>query len=132
MFDNHVQRRISVLVYEDLEAAVAFLDRVFALGPGTVSRDQDGVPIQAEVQAGDGVVWLHPQSTEFGLSSPRRTGAATGMTVVMVDDVDRHHEQVVAAGGDVVYAPVDQPYGYREYTARDPEGHLWSFMRPTG
>jgi uncharacterized glyoxalase superfamily protein PhnB len=31
-----------------------------------------------------------------------------------------------------VYGPVDQPYGYREYAARDPEGHLWSFMEATG
>jgi hypothetical protein len=28
-----------------------------------------------------------------------------------------------------VYGPVDQPYGYREYGARDREGHLWSFMK---
>lgn len=28
------------------------------------------------------------------------------------------------------YEPVDQPYGYREYSARDSEGGLWSFMKP--
>lgn len=27
---------------------------------------------------------------------------------------------------------VDQPYGYREYSAMDPEGHLWSFMKALG
>ena len=30
----------------------------------------------------------------------------------------------------IMYEPVDQPYGYREYSAVDPEGHLWSFMKP--
>ena len=28
------------------------------------------------------------------------------------------------------YEPVDQPYGYREYSALDHEGGLWSFMKP--
>ena len=30
----------------------------------------------------------------------------------------------------VMYGPADQPYGYREYSARDSEGGLWSFMKP--
>ena len=30
----------------------------------------------------------------------------------------------------IVYEPVDEPYGYREYSARDPDGHPWSFMKP--
>jgi uncharacterized glyoxalase superfamily protein PhnB len=51
---------------------------------------------------------------------------------VMVDDVDRHHERAVAAGATVVAAPRDMPYGVREYSARDLEGGLWSFMAPLG
>ena len=39
------------------------------------------------------------------------------------------HRYAAARGADVVYEPVDQPYGYREYSARDPEGGLWSFMK---
>ena len=48
---------------------------------------------------------------------------------VMVDDVDDHHRSVAAKGGDIVYPPTDQPYGYREYGVRDCEGTLWSFMK---
>ncbi len=33
-------------------------------------------------------------------------------------------------GATIRYGPVDQPYGYREYSAVDLEGHLWSFMKP--
>ena len=51
---------------------------------------------------------------------------------VLVDDVDAHHAHAVAEGADIRYEPVDQPYGYREYGAHDPEGHLWSFMKPLG
>jgi len=45
-------------------------------------------------------------------------------------DVDAHHAHAAANGADIVYEPVDQPYGYREYSARDNEGGLWSFMKP--
>ena len=51
------------------------------------------------------------------------------MVSVLVDDVDAHHERSVSHGAEIVYAPVDQPYGYREYSARDRDGHLWSFMK---
>ena len=29
-----------------------------------------------------------------------------------------------------IIQPVDQPYGQREYGARDPEGHRWWFAAP--
>jgi MerR family transcriptional regulator, thiopeptide resistance regulator len=48
---------------------------------------------------------------------------------VLVDDVDDHHRHAVGEGATIRYPPVDQPYGFREYSALDPEGHLWSFMR---
>ena len=33
-------------------------------------------------------------------------------------------------GALIEYGPVDQSYGYREYSARDSEGGLWTFMTP--
>ena len=128
--DTTVQRRISILVYADLEAAFEYLVRVFGLGPGELTRDADGRVVHGELQAGDGVVWLHPESPAFGLSSPRSLGAATGSVAVMVDDVDAHFRHAQEEGAEIVYEPVDQPYGYREYDAVDVEGHLWSFMKP--
>src|SRR5262245_54142737 len=32
-----------------------------------------------------------------------------------------------AAGAEILYGPRDTDYGSREYAARDPEGHIWSF-----
>ena len=127
---DFVHRRISLMVYADVAAAHAFLVEVFALGAGPVTRDSDGRAVHAEIVAGDGVIWLHPESEEHGLASPQRVGAVTGSMAVMVDDVDAHHAHAAARGAVVDYEPVDQPYGYREYSARDPEGGLWSFMKP--
>jgi uncharacterized glyoxalase superfamily protein PhnB len=50
--------------------------------------------------------------------------------VIMVDDVDAHFRHARDEGATIRYEPVDQPYGYREYSALDNEGGLWSFMRP--
>ncbi|MEO1062663.1 MAG: MerR family transcriptional regulator [Actinomycetota bacterium] len=128
--DRSIESRIQILVYEDLEAAADHLVDVFGLGPAELTRDGDGRPVHAALDAGDGVIWLHPESPEFGLASPKSLGAATATVAVMVDDVDAHHAHAAGKGADIVYAPMDQPYGYREYGVRDPEGGLWSFMRP--
>lgn len=130
MPDGTIERHISILVYADLEAAFNHLVDVFGLGPGEVTFDGDGHAVHGDLEAGNAVVWLHPESADFGLASPRTVGTSTAMMAVMVDDVDAHHQRTVERGGTVVYPPVDQPYGYREYSARDPEGGLWSFMRP--
>lgn len=131
MVGSPLQERISFLVYTDIAAAFEYLERVFLLGPGQLTRDEDGDVVHAEIRAGDGVVWLHPESPQFGLASPRSAGVATAGTAVMVDDVDAHYEHAAAEGATIVYEPLDQPYGYREYSARDLEGGLWSFMKPS-
>jgi MerR family transcriptional regulator, thiopeptide resistance regulator len=128
MLQPALDRRISILVYADLEAAYHYLVRVFALGTGELTRADDGTVVHGVVQAGDGEVWLHAESERFGLASPQRLGAATATMAVLVDDVDEHHRHAVAEGAEVTYPPTDQPYGFREYGAVDLEGHLWSFM----
>jgi DNA-binding transcriptional MerR regulator len=128
--ESLVQRRIASLVYSDLDVAFEFLVRVFGLGPGRLFRDEHGDAVHGEIQAGDGVVWLHPERPGLGLASPRTLGAVTATTVVMVDDVDEHYRHAVEHGAEIVHEPVDQPYGYREYSARDCEGGFWSFMKP--
>lgn len=130
MLDTAVQRRIAILVYQDLEAAYEYLTSVFGLGPGSLDRDKDGKVVHGEIQAGDGVLWLHREAPEWGLASPRTLGGQTGMVAVMVDDVDAHFRRAREQGAKIRYEPVDQPYGYREYGALDLEGGLWSFMKP--
>lgn len=127
---TNVEGRIAILVYADLRARFDELIEVFGLGPGELTRDGDGTIVHGELHAGDGTIWLHPESAEFGLASPRTVGAATATTAVMVDDVDAHFRRARDKGAVIRYEPVDQPYGYREYSALDGEGGLWSFMKP--
>jgi MerR family transcriptional regulator, thiopeptide resistance regulator len=125
-------RRITLLVYRDLAAAHAWLVDVLGFAAGAVHRDEEdgGRVVHAEVHVGDGVVWLHREAPEHGMLSPLATDGVTASLAVQVDDVDAHHRRTSAAGAEITYEPVDQPYGFREYSLHDPEGHLWSFQQP--
>jgi uncharacterized glyoxalase superfamily protein PhnB len=130
MSDARIDQQIPILVYEDIESAFHYLTSVFRLGPGDLAHAPDGSVVHGELDVGDGHLWLHPESEDFGLRSPRNMGGgASGMVAVMVDDVDAHHRHAVQQGATIKYEPTDQDYGYREYSAVDLEGHLWSFMR---
>jgi DNA-binding transcriptional MerR regulator/uncharacterized glyoxalase superfamily protein PhnB len=130
MLDGAIRSTASLLVYDDLSAAHDYLVRVYGLSAGPIQRDPGGRPVHGEVWAGDHVIWLHPAGD--GYRSPRALGGVTAMTVIMVDDADAHHARSVNSGADIIKLPVDQPYGVREYGARDPEGHLWYFHSPLG
>lgn len=122
-------RRLTLLVYRDLPAAQRHLVDVFGLRTGALTYDESGTAVHGEVYAGDGVVQLHQESAEFRLASPATLGGASHCMAVHVDDVDAHHARVRDAGGAIVYAPTDMPYGVREYAVRDSEDGLWSFMQ---
>lgn len=125
-----VRQRITLLVYDDIEASHDFLVRVFGFGPGALDRDDSGHVVHGEVHIGDGVVWLHRATDQHHLASPASLGASTHCMAVMVDDVDAHHAATHTAGADVLYPPRDMPYGVREYDVLDCEGGMWSFMTP--
>lgn len=48
-------------------------------------------------------------------------------TYVFVSEIDAHYARARAAGAEIIRELQDTQYGSREYTARDPEGNLWSF-----
>ena len=128
---SSLARLIPVLTYQDIPAAHDFLVRAFGFEAGGVSRNADGQPIHGEVRSGDAAIWLHRVTPEHRLESPRASDVANGGLFVYVDDVDAHYEHARAAGALIESQPSDQPYGQREYGARDTEGHRWWFATPT-
>ncbi len=106
------------LRYADADAALEWLGRAFGFREHAVYRggdDERGPIVHAEVSLGPGIVM-------FGQGDPGDHGV-----YVAVDDADAHYERAKAAGAEIVRELEDTPYGSREYTARDPEGHVWSF-----
>lgn len=123
-------RVIPVLVYRDIQAAHDFLVEAFGFEPGVVERAADGQPVHGEVQVGGTTIWLHRVAEEHLLRSPETEDMTHAGIVVHVSDVDAHFAQARAAGARIDSEPTDQPYGQREYGARDPEGHPWWFATP--
>ena len=113
-----------VLRYRDAEAAREWLGRAFGFRDLVVHRDgEDGRgPIKhVEMSLGPGIIMFAP-------GDPREHGI-----YVAVEDADAHYEQAKAAGAEITRGLEDTDYGSREYTARDPEGNVWSFgtFRPS-
>jgi uncharacterized glyoxalase superfamily protein PhnB len=127
---SNFERMIPVLTYQDIPAAHDFLVNAFGFNGGGVYRNAEGQPIHGEVRAGDATIWLHRVTTEHRLNSPLASDVANSGLFVHVDDVDAHYERARAAGALIDSQPVDQPYGQREYGARDLEGHRWWFATP--
>jgi MerR family transcriptional regulator, thiopeptide resistance regulator len=125
-----IERVIPVLTYQDIQAAHDFLVQAFGFTAGGVHRSPEGQAVHGEVRAGDVSIWLHRVTAEHQLDSPRAADVANSGLVVQVDDVDAHYARARSAGARIDGEPVDQPYGQREYGARDPEGHRWWFMMP--
>lgn len=121
-------RIIPYLLYEDVAAAVDWLERAFGFTErGRRFSGPDGKVSHAEVALGDGVVMMGCPGPEY--RSPKRLGQATQQLYIYVEDVDAHFERARAAGATILAEPADQFYGDRRYGATDPEGHCWYFAQ---
>jgi len=48
---------------------------------------------------------------------------------IFLDDVDEYFEQISRRGADVIYGPVDEPWGCREIHVLDPNQHVIRFSQ---
>lgn len=101
--------------FADPDAAFEWLSRAFGFAERVVYRSEEGAVQHAEISLGPGIVM-------FGPGDP-----AEGGVYVTVEDADAHYERAKAAGAEILRELEDTDYGSREYTARDLEGHVWSF-----
>jgi uncharacterized glyoxalase superfamily protein PhnB len=117
------------LRYEDAPAAIEWLGRAFGFEKlMVVPGETDATVSHAELRLGHAVIMLGTDRDDaWPVRSPRRLGGTSTSLYVAIDDVDAHHDLARSEGADIVMAVHDTDYGSREYTARDPEGHLWSF-----
>jgi uncharacterized glyoxalase superfamily protein PhnB len=112
---------IPTLCYHDARAAVEWLRQAFGFEVHAV-HEEGGTVQHAELRWGSGMVMLGSVADEAYAGRRSRDGV-----YVIVEDVDAHCSRARAAGAEIVLEPTDQPYGSRDYQARDREGHLWSF-----
>lgn len=103
----------------DPDASAAFL--VDHLGH-TVEMSDDGFVSLRHPDGGSNVIFLRTGLSSF---KPAEVAGSAGdglLLAFVVDDLDARHEQLVAAGVDVVTPPETEPWGERFVQYRDPNG----------
>jgi uncharacterized glyoxalase superfamily protein PhnB len=121
---------IPALQYNDAKTAIEFLCTAFGFAKNAVYEEPDGSVAHAQLTHGNGMVMLGSvKDTEYGklLRRPSEAGGVTMSVYVVVEDADAHFAHAKAAGAQIVREPVTQDYGGRDYTCKDPEGHVWTF-----
>jgi uncharacterized glyoxalase superfamily protein PhnB len=113
-----------VLRYEDAPAAITFLVNALGFEPKSDHRTPDGAVAHADLALGPSIVGV--SSTATSSAGSPWAGVRQGVYLV-VDNPDAYYERARAAGADVASPITDQDYGSRDFTLRDPEGHLWAF-----
>lgn len=120
---------ITGMRYRDARAAIDWLCRVFGFEKKAVVPDGNGGVVHAELSFGNGMVMLGSVADNpYGrlLKQPAEVGAETQAPYLVVNDADEVYARARDAGAEIVLDIVDQDYGGRGFTCRDPEGHLWS------
>ena len=118
------------LPYEDIGAALVFLERAFGFLEIATSRlvGKDGVILHSLVEFGDGVIGIGSQGAH-GALSPKSAGIESQYISVHVADVDAHYQRAVAAGARIAKELPDHFRGIRAYEALDLEGPRWRVLQ---
>jgi PhnB protein len=130
-----------MLSYEDVGAAIAWLDEAFGFRERSDRyTDDEGRVTHAELELDGAVVMLGWPGPDY--RSPVRHAEECEQArrwldvpwvvdgvLVYVDDVERHLERARGSGATILRELEEQPFG-RLYSAADLEGHRWMFMQP--
>ena len=111
---------IPVLTYSEVREAVRWLADAF----GFAERVQIGEDHRSQLQFGDGAIIV---GDAHGNRRPPRSDEVTHSVLVRVDDCRAHCERARSVGARILTEPTDMPFGERQYTVADLEGHHWTF-----
>jgi uncharacterized glyoxalase superfamily protein PhnB len=125
---------IPCLRYRDAQGAIKFLCDAFGFERHAVHADGKDPRIVHHAQLvrnGCMIMLSSVQESDYagkaGMKTVDEAGGNTQAPYLVIDDVDGHADRARAAGADIFFEPADQDHGGRVYSARDPEGHVWSF-----
>ncbi len=114
------------LIFNRAAEAIEFYKKAFGATEMMRLAMPGGKIGHAEVKIGDSPVMLADEHPEMGALSPQTVGGSPMSLMIYVEDVDSVFNQAVAAGAEVVRPVVDQFYGDRSGTVKDPFGYTWT------
>jgi len=114
------------LIVRDPAKAIEFYKKVFGAKERMRLADPAGKIVHAEVDIGDSVIFISPESPDWGNRSPQTIGGSPVVLHLYVKDVDDVVRGAEAAGAKVLTPPADQFYGDRAGRISDPFGDIWA------
>ena len=117
---------VPILVYDDVARAIEWLCAAFGFTVRLRHVAGDGTVSHAQLAVAEGAIMLGRRGGPF---HPPRPGETSQYVVIHVADVDGHYERAMLFGAKVLAPPADMPFGERQYSALDPEGHRWTFSQ---
>jgi len=114
------------LIIRDASDAIEFYRRAFG-AVELLRMDAPGGKIgHAEVKIGDSPIMLADEYPEQGFLGPASLGGTAVSILLYVEDVDTLFARAIGAGATMMRPVVDQFYGDRSGTLKDPFGHVWT------
>lgn len=116
------------LSFSDARAAADFLTKAFGFEETAIYPREDNPSI---IEHGElrwplgGGIMFGTAGKDDGAFAQRVPGQDA--VYIVCDKPDELFARATAAGATVVRGLVDEDYGSRGFTVRDPEGNLWSF-----
>lgn len=124
------------LIYNDVAAAIDWLCEVFGFTERLRAVDKDGRVTHAQLAIGEGGVMLGASRKGQGFATPDnakfrplRPNEVSQILMAHVEDVDGHYEHAKQRGARILQSPATFPFGERQYTAADLDGHRWTFSQ---
>ncbi|MCI0600692.1 MAG: VOC family protein [Beijerinckiaceae bacterium] len=119
---------VSSVIYKDPWAALDWLEKAFGFERSMVITDKNGNLGHSEMRFGEGLIYVGSEWANY-TASPSSTGGKNTQSVHihLKEGLDAHCARARAAGAAIMREPEDQFYGDRTYSAKDPEGHVWTF-----
>jgi uncharacterized glyoxalase superfamily protein PhnB len=122
----------SVFLYvDDIQKSLEFYNEIMGAEIAQLHAEHEGGPLTlAILKLGNFSMMLHPQeehAQEFANTKP-----GLGIHIqIRVDNVDDFHQHCIDEGAmlAVLGEPVDQPWGWREFALKDPDGYIWSIYQ---
>jgi uncharacterized glyoxalase superfamily protein PhnB len=117
------------LRYRDPKSAINWLEQAFQFQPHFVA-EEGGQVVHAQLRLGNDLLMLGPdhRDDKYGMHSPLELNGTNQCVYVALDgNVDEACDRAQAAGATIITPPYHTPYGSREFSCKDLEGHVWSF-----
>lgn len=125
---------IPTMKYNDAKKLIKWLCSAFGFEKNAVHESEDGKIAHAQLTYKNSMIMLGSTNNGSEYSNLVKQpgdigGYETQSPYIIIDEneIDDHYEKAKANGAEIIIELKAEEYGGKNYTCKDPEGHLWNF-----